>query len=377
MTDTAPSPTIDTDMPQAVQAFLPGATEVVPIPGHPELARVVTPEGIWRVRRWPAGAPASDVTFSHEVLEIARRVEPAITPALLLTSHETPADAVRIGGRYYDAQQWLPGAPLPGAEIAWPGPDVRIDVPVAAPNEVFIQVITALAKLHAASEGLATTKGAPSAALGLLPGAVSQAQQRQVNALRGRARYEPAIQRWIATGERLISTAAPVVEAAAAQGTLSTSVLHLGMWPAHVLTEGERVTGLLGWERAAVGSPLLDLAQATLRLRGWTDDAVETTVGYYSDVRDLTPEERRLFPAVAALDVVATTGRLLEQTFLTGSDERPPLPLRKSVEMMVRSMNAVERSLLGPIERKKRVWDHNRPGPNQRPRGGGPRDRRR
>jgi hypothetical protein len=118
-----------------------------------------------------------------------------------------------------------------------------------------------------------------------------------------------------------------------------------------------------------------DTIRATLRLRGWTDDAVETTVGYYSDVRDLTPEERRLFPAVAALDVVATTGRLLEQTFLTGSEERPPLPLRAAVEMMIRSMNAVERSLLGPIERKKKVWDYNRPP--QRPRGGSSRDRRR
>ncbi len=141
-----------------------------------------------------------------------------------------------------------------------------------------------------------------------------------------------------------------------------------------MLVQEGRISGLLGWERTAVGSPLLDLAQATLRLRGWSDDAVETTVGYYSDVRDLTPEERRLFPAVAALDVVATTGRLLEQTFLAGSDERPPLPLRSAVEMMIRSMNAVERSLLGPIERKKKVWDYDRP---PRPRGGSSRDRRR
>jgi hypothetical protein len=282
---------------------------------------------------------------------------------------------VRIDGHLYDAQQWLPGAPVDGAEIAWPTRDNRIDVPVAIPHEAFTQVITALGKLHAASEGLATTKGAPSAALGLLPGAVEAAQQRQVNALRSRARFEPAIQRWLAIGERLLATAKPVIEQATEQGNLSTAVLHLGTWPAHVLMQDGRVSGLLGWERSAVGSPLLDLAQATLRLHGWTDDAVETTVGYYSDVRDLTPEERRLFPAVAALDVVATTGRLLEQTFLTGSDERPPLPLRSAVEMMIRSMNAVERSLLGPTERKKKVWDYNRPP--QRPRGGSPRDRRR
>ncbi len=362
-------------MQQAVQAFLPDATEIAGIPGHPDLARVTAPGGEWRVRRWPQGIPESDVTFSHEVLEIARRAEPDLTPRLLLTAHDTPADAVRIDGHVYDAQQWLPGAPVDGAEIAWPTRDDRIDVPVIVPNEIFTQVITSLGKLHAASEGLATTKGAPSAALGLLPGAVEAAHRRQVSSLRSRARFEPSIQRWLATGERLLSTATPIIEQATEQGNLSTAVLHLGMWPAHVLVREGQVSGLLGWERAAVGSPLLDLAQATLRLRGWTDDAVETTVGYYSDVRDLTPAERRLFPAVAALDVVATTGRLLEQTFLTGSEERPPLPLRSAVEMMIRSMNAVERSLLGPVERKKRVWDHNRPP--QRSRGGSSRDRNR
>lgn len=362
-------------MQQAAQAFLPDASEVAAIPGHPDIGRVTAPGGDWRVRRWPRETPDSDVTFSHEVLDIARRAAPEITPHLLLTTHDTPADAVRLDGHLYDAQQWLPGDPVEGAEIAWPTPDARIDVPVVMPHEVFTQVITTLGRLHAASEGLATTKGAPSAALGLLPGAVEAAQRRQASSLRSRARFEPAIQRWLATGERLLSTATPVIEQATEQGHLSTTVLHLGMWPAHVLLRDGQVSGLLGWERAAVGSPLLDLAQATLRLRGWTEDAVETTVGYYSDVRDLTPAERRLFPAVAALDVVATTGRLLEQTFLTGSDERPPLPLRSAVEMMIRSMNAVERTLLGPVERKKRVWDYNRPP--QRPRGGSPRDRRR
>ena len=362
-------------MQRAVQAFVPDASGITEIPGHPDIVRVTTPGGDWRIRRWPEGAPDSDVTFSHEVLDIARRSEPTLVPHLLLTTHDPQADAVRIDGHLYDAQQWLSGAPVNGAEIAWPSRQDRIDVPVVIPQEAFTQVITSLGKLHAASEGLSTTKGAPSAALGLLPGAVEAAQGRQVNSLRARARFEPAIQRWLATGERLLGAATPVIEQATEQGNLSTTVLHLGMWPAHVLLANGHVSGLLGWERAAVGSPLLDLAQATLRLRGWTEDAVETTVGYYSDVRDLTPEERRLFPAVAALDVVATTGRLLEQTFLTGSDERPPLPLRSAVEMMIRSMNAVERSLLGPVERKKRVWDYNRQP--QRPRGGPSRDRRR
>ena len=39
-----------------------------------------------------------------------------------------------------------------------------------------------------------------------------------------------------------------------------------------------RSPGLLGWERVAAGSPLLDIAQATLRLQGWSDEAVEVAL---------------------------------------------------------------------------------------------------
>ena len=112
-----------------------------------------------------------------------------------------------------------------------------------------------------------------------------------------------------------MTAAEPIVLTATEDPGLSTRVLHLGFWPAHVLLEGDSLTGLLGWERVAAGSPLLDIAQATLRLQGWSDEAVEVALGAYAETRPLSPEERRLLPAVAALDAVATTGRLLEQTY--------------------------------------------------------------
>jgi len=60
-----------------------------------------------------------------------------------------------------------------------------------------------------------------------LPGAVRQAHGRHLGALRARARREPAIQRWLAIGERLMAAAEPIVVTASEDPGLSTCVLHL------------------------------------------------------------------------------------------------------------------------------------------------------
>jgi aminoglycoside phosphotransferase (APT) family kinase protein len=201
----------------------------------------------------------------------------------------------------------------------------------------------------------------------MLPGAVRQGHERHLNALRTRARREPSIQRWLATGERLLASAEPIVREATQATQFPTSMLHLGLWPAHVLIAGDSVVGLLGWERAAAGSPLLDLAQAILRLQGWSDEAVEAAAGAYADVRLFSPDERRLLPAVAALDAVATTGRLLEQTYAVAETARPPTALRAGIDTMLGSLSALERSLKAQsaVGKSKRTpW---RRGPRLRP----------
>ena len=140
-------------------------------------------------------------------------------------------------------------------------------------------------------------------------------------------------------------------------------------------------TGLLGWDRVAAGSPLLDIAQATLRLQGWSDEAVEVALGAYAEARPLSPEERRLLPAVAALDAVATTGRLLEQTYAVEETARPPTVLRAAIDMMLRSMTALDRSLIeqSTVGKSKRTpWRRGpRPTPPRGQEGGKSRARRR
>ena len=58
MADPAPLNTapIDDDLVQAAHAFFPALTAVEAVAGHPTLARVATPAGLWRAQLWPPTA---------------------------------------------------------------------------------------------------------------------------------------------------------------------------------------------------------------------------------------------------------------------------------------------------------------------------------
>jgi aminoglycoside phosphotransferase (APT) family kinase protein len=358
---------VNEDLLQAARVFFRNFTAADAISGHPDLVKIMTPASIGRVRRWPAGVLATDIAFSHEVMVKAREAGDIPAPRLVAPPTTLGESTLRIGQRLFDAQDWSPGVAPPRSEAAWPNLEDRIDIPVVLAPAAFSAVIAAAARLHEATTTIAGRDGNPSAPLAMLPGAVRQAHGRHLAALRARARREPAIQRWLATGERLMAAAEPIVLATPEDPGLPASVLHLGLWPAHVLLEGDSLTGLLGWERLAVGSPLLDIAQATLRLQGWSDEAVEVALGAYADARPLSPEERRLLPAVAALDAVATTGRLLEQTYAVDETARPPTALRAAIDMMLHSMTALDRSLIAQstVGKSKRTpW---RRGPRPTP----------
>jgi len=372
---------VSEDLLRAARVFFPDFTAADAIPGHPHLVKIITPAGAGRVRRWPAGVLATDVAFSHNVMATAQEAGDIPVPRLV-SSPATPNEpTLRIGQRLFDAQEWLPGATPPRSEAVWPSPDDRIDIPVVLAPAAFSEVMTAAARLHDATTTMSGLDGSPSAPLAMLPGAVRQAHGRHLAAFRARARREPAIQRWLATGERLMAAAKPIFQDMPEDSGLPTSVLHLGLWPAHVLLDGDSLTGLLGWDRIATGSPLLDIAQAIIRLQGWSDEAVEVAIGAYADARPLSPEERRLLPAVAALDAVASTGRLLEQTYAVDETARPPTALRAAIDMMLRSMTALDRSLIAQAtvgKSKRTPWRRGpRPTPVRAQEGGKSRARRR
>jgi aminoglycoside phosphotransferase (APT) family kinase protein len=360
------------DLQEAARAFFPELIDVQAVPGHPNLAHISTPAASWRVHRWPGGTPSRDVTFSHAVIHTARQAGLAVAPEVAGVASAGAESVQQFGVHLYDAWQWRPGSPVPRADAAWPDAEVRIDLPAVLSPSAFAQVMSQLAHLHAATQPMSTVGDAPVAPLEMLPGAVEQAQARHRQNLRARARHEPALQRWLSTGERLIAVAEPLVTAAHDEQALPQTVLHLGLWPGHVLFEQEQLTGLLGWERVAIGSPLLDIAQAIVRLQGWSDEAVEMAIASYSDVRTLSPSERRLLPAVAALDAVAATGRLLEQTYSRAAAGRPPTAVRAAIDLMLTSLTSLEHNLsaLETVGKSRRTPWRRSPRPAPREDGG-------
>src|SRR5262245_38887412 len=74
------SPIVAADLQEAAQRYFADLNDVQAIAGHPNLVRIVTPAGQWRVHRWPEGTPLRDLTFSHEVINRARDAGLSVAP---------------------------------------------------------------------------------------------------------------------------------------------------------------------------------------------------------------------------------------------------------------------------------------------------------
>lgn len=338
------------DLAAAATAFFPDATTVETVEGRPFVARVTTPGGQWCVRRWPASTTETHVAFVHQVMSTAREatgaVVPEIAPLLL------PGDQSILTTEHglYDARQWLPGRAASPPVHLESGNEQWIDLPAVIPEVSLAAVAETIARLHLASRSLAKQPGAPSAPLHGMVSAVRHAWASHREHLRPIAPKTPLVQRWLASGERVLPPAQATLAAARGRDRVA-SVLHLGLWPANILiTEDEddparqpALTGLLGWEQTSTGSPLLDVAQLIVRCQGWTVETAEASIATYHAVAPLTPEDRRLLPAIAALDLVATAGALLTVAFHPQPADEPPLPVavRNGAAQLVSSLEAI------------------------------------
>jgi Ser/Thr protein kinase RdoA (MazF antagonist) len=187
----------------------------------------------------------------------------------------------------------------------------------------------------------------------------------------------PIIQRWIRTAERALFPALGALEAAPELARSTEIGGHQDLWPSHVLwlrggRDGgggpARLGGIIDFAEAAASSPLVDLAHLVTHFGGWTADRAETAMGIYSEIRRLSPEERRLLPAVATLDVIAEAGWLLTIAFAL--PERAAQVASSQLTMgataLVESLEVVTPVLLrgdAPIKPFKRRWEPRRPMP--------------
>lgn len=364
-------PTVAPDLDAAARAFFPDLTRVEPVTGG-GLVRVEAPTGTWCVRRWPAAAPRERVDFVHAVLRHARAAGIDAVPTVAELPAPGEGSTLLLGGRRYDAQSWLPGRPA-GRSPAQSAPTgERINLPAALPETVFTELVQTVAKVHAATVDLPRRDG-PVATLESVDGAVQRAWGSYRTQLRPVAATTPVVQRWLRTGERALPAARAALIATPALWQEAPVAAHLDLWPAHALAirggaGGERLSGLVDWERTAFASPLLDLSQLVTNFAGWSAEAAEAVLAAYREVHPLAPETRRLLPAVAALDLVAETGWLLGAAYAPRPAEREPLPetVRVGVEALVASLEAVVAVLERGDRSAKdaaRRWDHRRPKP--------------
>ena len=332
---TLTEPQSDDSLMAAARAFLPEATAFRAVAGRAHLLRAEGPDRQVVVRRIPAAITPERLAATHGLLlALHGHGERGVPMPIALPDGSR---VLLVDGMRYDARTFLPGRVIAKSAVNHPGPEAWVDLPVTLPDPAFADAVTALARLHAATEGARGLPTMPAAPLVALPGAVQTAYGEARRVLRPVAPATPSVQRWLAASERALPAAEAALAAMSDEVLAPSVVAHLGVWPGHfVLDDAERVTGVLGWDHAAYSSPLLDLAQAANRLRGWSSATAEEIIAIYTETRGLSPAVRRALPAVATFDLIGTSGALLMAAYAPHPDApAPPSALKQEASRLV------------------------------------------
>ncbi|MDQ3045414.1 MAG: aminoglycoside phosphotransferase family protein [Chloroflexota bacterium] len=363
-----PEPDVLAGARKAAAAFFPDATRLVPLSDSPDLTRVEDASGNWYLRRWPREVPPERVALIHGALERASSAGVEVVPRVAALAGRPEERIIVIDGALYDAQSALPGRPLarPRPEASPAGGALRL--PAAPSPEVMAELIETIARWHVATAPLATAPGVPAFPLLAMVERVRDVWRGQRERLIPLAAISPAVRRWLRLSAQMLPQAATALEAVPELTRASSVVGHFALWPAHVLIERtddgtERLSGLIDFRWAAAGSAMVDLAHLSTHFGGWTGATAEETLGRYSAIAPLPPTERRLLPMVAALDLIAEAGTLLEIAFRppTRDIPTPPSQVRTGAVTLVNGLEALER-LVGQGDTRTpsraRPWVH-------------------
>ncbi|HEV2106992.1 MAG TPA: phosphotransferase, partial [Thermomicrobiales bacterium] len=304
--------------------------------------------------------------------EVAVAVEGALAGHRTIVAYESGL---------FDAQSWMPGREatrIPPVTSAGGG---QVSLPVAFPTQLVLESAGLIARFHAATTGVASGQDRPTTTLRGFGSVSNRAWRSLQHRLDPLAPRLLPVRRWRAAGRRVVRDALAKIEEAGAEGEVADVVIHGDLWPAHVLStrrgEALNVTGIVDWTDATAGSPLVDIAQLITHFGGWTPENAESVLAAYHDIRPLGPTERRLLPSVAALDLVAETGWLLQIGYFDedelGQGQRSFV--RTGADTLIQSLetlaNVLEFGETSP-PRQVRRWVHREPsgGKTARRRGG-------
>lgn len=366
------------DLRHAAERFFPGFSAIEAVAGTSEAVRVEAAGEVWIVRRWPEGTAIERIAFVHEALRAAREGEISVVPLPAVAANGGLRDrptVVALESHWYDAGSWMPG------EVTVRRPTVAlergsVDLPGSLPGDLVAQTTAAIARFHAATTGTMEIAGAPRSPLRGFGAAANRAWRRRLQQLDPLSPRVPAVRAWRAAARRAVGEALSRIEAAGTAGEAVDVVAHGNLWPSHVLAlpggEDEVLSGILDWSDAIATSPLVDVAQLITHFGGWTPDRAEAVLGTYHDVRPLRPAERRLLPAVAALDLVVQVGRLLGLGY--GDEVRLDQGERSLVRNGAAAMTTSLETLANVLEygearppRQFRKWVYRKPPATRQP----------
>lgn len=294
---------------EAVDRLVRDHGEVTPVSHAPEVLRVETAAGPLRAKRWPAGSTADGIAAERRILTALHDAGLAFIPAPIAGPGGVDSIAIE-GGTRVDVQTWVPGAPPIRANRPSPA-----SVPGSCSLEQLAVVVTGLARVHEAGAPLVEARALSLAPLTDYHQAVAREARVTRERLQPYIRQSPHLRAWLRAADRIVPEAATAIGTLVEGNARRLVASHLRVWPEHVLflrQEGEpHLGGIVGWSGAGASSPLVDLAQAIIRLRGWSKEASETAIGAYMEGGALLPEERRALPVVVGLDLVLVMARLL------------------------------------------------------------------
>jgi len=284
-----------------------------------------------------------------------------------------------VKDRLYTRSPYKEGFPL-GRYGGFKAPDGRgIDIPLpesAKAHAMIAEVARLIALGHEATEEIAQEKKVPARTVDSFLDDVRKTWFAQRKVLGERAAEQRDIRRWLRCGNRIVPTASDLVRNEPFIMHEHSVVNHGDLWPVNVLVTGRdedrEITGIIGWSHASAGSPVLDIAALTVHMQGWSAALTEAVIDAYATTRRLRPEERRLIPAIAALDLVAHVADLLHLAYLDDrmiNHEAGPA-LRSGMKTLLNSLETLTGILAPDIEQTNR-WVRREGG--RPPIGGGPR----
>lgn len=363
----------------ATDALAPGNRNARTFPPDHPLVHMTGPAGDLILRQWPTETPANRITFLADVLDAAHTTVGDKIPTIDPVPGSPDARSILVKGHQYSRSPYLPGHPL-GRYGGYRTPDGQsINVPLhesAGAHALVAEAARIIAGVHEATQEIAARPDAPVSTLATMLTSVRELWFEQRRILGDKAASQRDIRRWLICGNRIIPTASDLLRNAETLMVERSVIVHGNLWPVDVLIEGREddrhITGIIGWSGASAGSPVLDLAALTVHMQGWSAALTETIVESYSSARTLRPDQRRLVPAVAALDLVARVAWLLKLAYL---DDRmighPAMPvLRSGMKTLLNSLETLTGILAPDIEQTRRFQrdDRGQGGPARRPR---------